>query len=139
MGIFIAQKVIKLMLKNKMDISQNKVGIFGITFKENCPDTRNTKVIDIINELKDFGINPIVCDPLSDVKKVEEEYSIRLKPEKDMMKLNIAIFAVAHETFKNYNIQKVQSMFSEKDTKILIDLKSIFGDRQFNDILYWSL
>jgi UDP-N-acetyl-D-galactosamine dehydrogenase len=102
MGLFIANKVIKLMIQKEIQIKGSKVLILGITFKENCPDVRNTKVIDIINELKQFGIEVNIYDPHAEINVVKKEYQIDLL-EQITFKYQAVILAVSHEEFKSIN------------------------------------
>lgn len=119
MGHFVANKVIKLLgQKNKLN-SDSKVLIMGFTFKENCPDTRNTRVIDIYDELKQFGIQPEVYDPQADVDQVEEEYGIRLVKEFSG-NYDAVVLAVSHKEFLDLDWSKIRSA-----TPIIYDVKGI--------------
>lgn len=100
MGKIVAAEAIKLLIKNKKDVSKAKIGIFGFTFKENCPDTRNTKVIDIINEIKEFGVQPLVFDPEADLKEAKKIYNLEFTSENDMNDLDLTIIAVNHNQFQ---------------------------------------
>ncbi len=117
MGEFIANKVIKLMIQKNLPIKGAKALILGITFKENCPDLRNSKVIDVLDELKLFGLDVSVFDPHADVEEVLDEYNIHLtqKPEK----YHAIIHAVAHKEFKSMNIKSL--LFPDG---VLYDVKS---------------
>ena len=120
MGIYIANQVIKLMIKKSHKIHNAKVLVLGITFKENCPDIRNSKVFDVINELKDFGVDISVYDPLADAKEVEQEYKIKII-EKSALKIQdytAIILAVAHEEFLQFNLE-----LSEQ--QVIYDIKSV--------------
>lgn len=121
MGIFVANKVIKLMIKKGIQIKGAKVLILGITFKENCPDIRNTRVIDIYKELKEYGLEIVIYDPWANRKEVKEEYSITLlnsySSENDVI-----ILAVSHNEFSQIEINKL----SHNNT-IIFDLKAFFN------------
>jgi UDP-N-acetyl-D-galactosamine dehydrogenase len=109
MGIFVANKVIKLLIQNDHKIAGSKVLIMGIAFKENCPDIRNTKVIDIYNELQEFGINVDVFDPVADANEVSEEYGIQLLNAFDPeVYYNGVIVAVAHADFLKIDFKKIR-------------------------------
>ena len=120
MGKYVANQVIKLMIKRGFNISDAKVLILGITFKENCPDIRNSKVIDIIEELKEFGCQVDVYDPITDAKKVKKEYDMKLldKTKPDLKRYDAVILAVAHNIFKDIK--------PNKQIQVVYDVKSFF-------------
>lgn len=125
MGVVVANKVIKLMIKQAHQIVGSKVAILGITFKENCPDIRNSRVVDIIKELKDFDCCVEVFDPWADLVEVKHEYGLTLKEVKDFRMQDYAavIVAVAHNEFKELD-------FSNKGKTIVYDLKGILPKEQ---------
>lgn len=125
MGVVVANKVIKLMIKQAHQIVGSKVAILGITFKENCPDIRNSRVVDIVKELKDFDCCVEVFDPWADLVEVEHEYGLTLKEIKDFKMQDYAavIVAVAHNEFKELD-------FSNKGKTIIYDLKGILPKEQ---------
>ena len=125
MGVVVANKVIKLMIKQAHQIVGSKVAILGITFKENCPDIRNSRVVDIIKELKDFDCCVEVFDPWADLVEVEHEYGLTLKEIKDFKMQDYAavIVAVAHNEFKELD-------FGNKGKTIIYDLKGILPKEQ---------
>ena len=139
MGKYVAKNVIKLVIKNNITLDTLNIGIIGFTFKENCPDIRNSKVIDIVKELIEYGIPVKVYDPIANFEEVEREYSLRLSSLGEMKNLNVVIAAVAHDEFKNSSF--LSSFFDDKlHKKILIDLKSIFYDlSKDEEYIYWSL
>lgn len=123
MGIYVANQVIKLMIKKGHKIEGSKVLILGITFKENCPDIRNSRVIDVINELKEFGCNIDVYDPWADAIEVEHEYKLPLIDNASLKIENYeaVVLAVAHQKFHSLDIQKNQH-------QIIFDIKSFLDD-----------
>ena len=121
MGIYIAGKVVKLMAKKGDGIQNAKVLVLGITFKENCPDIRNSRVIDIIEELKDFGIDVDVYDPYANKEEVISEYNIQLKDEINQ-KYDAVILAVAHKNFASLDWESIK-----KDTGIIYDVKGVLN------------
>lgn len=125
MGVVVANKVIKLMIKNAHQIVGSKVAILGITFKENCPDIRNSRVVDIVKELKDFDCCVEIFDPWADKEEVKHEYGLELKDSKDfkLQEYAAVIVAVAHEEFKGLD-------FSHKGKTIVYDLKGILPKEQ---------
>lgn len=122
MGMYVASKIIKLMSKKDNPINNSNILVLGITFKENCPDIRNSRVIDIIKELEGFGANIDVYDPLADPEEVYEEYGIHLKPAPDGgKKYNAVVLAVGHSEFKSLNVDEL------KDGKTVVyDIKGFF-------------
>ena len=123
MGIFVANKVIKLLIQHDHKIAGAKVLILGIAFKENCPDIRNTKVIDIYKELQEFGINAAIFDPVADAQEVLEEYGIRVLNSFDQdVYYNAIILAVAHNGFLKIDFKKIrQNKTIIFDTKACLD------------------
>ncbi len=124
MGIFVANQVVKLMIKKGKRIEGAKILVLGITFKENCPDIRNSRVIDVINELKDFGCNVDVYDPWADKEEVKHEYGIDLltkEDEVDLSKYDALVVAVAHDEFKKMDIKK-------SDNQVVYDIKGILKE-----------
>lgn len=143
MGEFVADAVIKqLVLTNKTPKSA-KVVIMGITFKENCPDTRNSKIQDIIKRLEEYGIRPLVVDPWSDPKDARKEYNVELTDLKDVNNADCLIFAVAHDVFKQMSIQQIDELFVNcpDNEKVLIDVKGMFDIRAIKEkgYAYWRL
>ena len=122
MGKFVAQKTIKEMIHAGHNIRDSLVTILGFTFKENCRDSRNTRVIDIANELHEYGVRTQVCDPLADAEGVEEEYGIRLVPFSDLRRANAVILAVAHEPFVALSCAQLKALMGE--SPVLIDVKA---------------
>ncbi|PID26522.1 MAG: Vi polysaccharide biosynthesis UDP-N-acetylglucosamine C-6 dehydrogenase TviB [Candidatus Cloacimonadota bacterium] len=120
MGSYIASKVVKLMIGKSHKIKNSKVLIMGITFKENCPDIRNTKVVDVVKELKEFGCIVEITDPWADSKEVYEEYNIKLIKDVDYSSYNAIILAVSHNQFLDVDLKRLKS----KDC-VIYDVKSI--------------
>ncbi|GAB3693618.1 Vi polysaccharide biosynthesis UDP-N-acetylglucosamine C-6 dehydrogenase TviB [Spirosoma flavus] len=129
MGVFVAKKILKQLIANGVQIQQSNVLLLGFTFKENCPDTRNTKVIDIYHELKDFGIAVDVYDPWASACAVYEEYGIELLSEIGKNQYDGVIITVAHQQFFDLQIRNLK----KNDKSIVFDIKSIF-DRDLVDI-----
>ncbi|MFW3327416.1 Vi polysaccharide biosynthesis UDP-N-acetylglucosamine C-6 dehydrogenase TviB [Aliarcobacter butzleri] len=120
MGIYVANQVIKLMIKKGHKIEGSKVLVLGITFKENCPDIRNSRVIDVIEELQEFGCNIDIYDPWADTKEVEHEYNLKLIKELNIAKYEAIVLAVAHNEFKELKLKT--------DENIVFDIKSILDE-----------
>lgn len=128
MGIYVANQVIKLMIKNGYKVDGAKVLVLGITFKENCPDIRNSRVIDIINELKEFGCEIDVYDPWADKQEVENEYGIKLIESLDKKTYGTTVVAVSHDEFKTIDLDSTKN----GSEAIVYDLKSIYDYDKVN-------
>ena len=120
MGVYVANQIIKLMIKKGHKIDGAKVLILGITFKENCPDIRNSKVVDVVGELKEFGCKVDVYDPWANESDVKHEYGFELTQEIHVEKYDAVVLAVAHNEFKNLNLK------NEKN--IVFDIKSVLDE-----------
>ncbi len=137
MGAFIAEKTVKLLVRAGADMRNARIGIFGLTFKENVPDLRNSKVVDIIDELKSFGIEPLIHDPVAEPEAAKAEYGITLSPDGDLHDLDAAIFAVRHAAYIE-NATMIENRIAQNG--ILIDVKSSLDPESVRpDITYWSL
>ncbi|MEM7069066.1 MAG: nucleotide sugar dehydrogenase [Pseudomonadota bacterium] len=124
MGSIVAARLVKELLKRGEMAKKTKVAILGFTFKENCPDTRNTKVIDIVNELQDYGIEVVICDPYADLDEAYEEYGQNILRDCLDESYSAVIITVAHDVFKEMGIEKVREMVTKNG--IVYDLKGIF-------------
>ncbi len=140
MGKYVAENTLKQLITYDRQIKGCKVLVMGITFKENCPDIRNSKVIDIINELKEYGIEIKVVDPLAEESEVQREYGIRLSKLEDVTDVDAVIFAVPHEKFKDINLRELKRIYRD-DKLVLIDIKGMFDRKKAEDLnyLYWRL
>ena len=143
MGTFIADKAIKLMVEAGQAPKHSRVAIFGLTFKENCPDVRNSKVVDIVRRLQEYGIDPIVSDPWADEEEAEKEYGIKLVKIEDEKDLDCVIIAVAHSQFRKMNIENFKYLYSGRmdQTKVIMDIKGIYSISQLEKmgLRYWRL
>lgn len=137
MGKYVAERTVKKLIANNVNVKSAKVGILGFTFKENCPDTRNTRVIDIVRELEEYGIEPIVCDPVADREEARHEYGIDLKDSDVLKDLDTLIIAVAHEEFKKLDSKNFEKMLCKNG--VVADIKGIFEKEDFekNGYVYW--
>jgi UDP-N-acetyl-D-galactosamine dehydrogenase len=127
MGEYIAQQVIKSMIKKSIPVKDSKALILGITFKENCPDIRNSKVISIVDELREFGVNVSVYDPFANGDEVEAEYNLKLMDADKNLDLNeyqAIIFAVAHDQFKDLSLDQMN-----KESMVIYDVKGMFSKK----------
>jgi UDP-N-acetyl-D-galactosamine dehydrogenase len=127
MGIFVANKVVKLMIQKGHTIKGSRVLVLGITFKENCPDIRNSRVIDVIRELQEFGINVDVYDPWADKEEVKREYNIELIDNEKLKMENYdgVVLAVAHKEFRELE-SKIKEIKSKNNNLVVYDIKGFF-------------
>ncbi|NHN34324.1 nucleotide sugar dehydrogenase [Paenibacillus agricola] len=164
MGKYVAESTVKKMIKANKQIKGAKVAIFGVTFKENCPDVRNTKVVDVIKELEEYGVQVKVVDPVADREDLWHEYRINPCSIDEIKEMDAVIFAVPHEEFKTINLEDVKKMYgtleyinsevireiaatSEVDLGIkqndcvLIDIKGMFNrlEAENKGFIYWRL
>ena len=141
MGRYVAQGAVKQMVKAGMCVKNARVAILGFTFKENCPDTRNTKVIDIIKELAEFDITPVVVDSWADKPDVLKEYGLQLADESALKNMDAVILAVAHNEYRTITIEQLDAMYDERVPKVLIDVKGILDKKAYENAgyLYWRL
>lgn len=141
MGKYVGGKVIKQMIKAKLNIAGARVAILGLTFKENVSDVRNTKIIDVIQELEEYGIEPIVYDPVAEAEEVYNEFNIRLADETELENLDSIVLAVPHKEFlESFTLDKLDTLY-RNEKKVLIDIKGIL-DREACEnrgYSYWSL
>ena len=140
MGKYVAENTLKQLIKADRQIKGCNVLVMGITFKENCPDIRNSKVIDIIKELKEYGIEIKVVDPLAEGSEVQKEYGIKLSKLEDITDMDAVIFAVPHEKFKSISLKDLKKIYKD-DKLVLIDIKGMFDKKEAEDLnyLYWRL
>lgn len=144
MGAFVADAAIKEMIEAGMAPKKATVVILGLTFKENCPDTRNSKVVDIIKRLKEYNIEPIVTDEWADAEVAKHEYGVDLVPYKDIPKADCIIVAVGHNQFRSMSMMQIKELFKvelKDDEKVLIDVKSLYRMDELNasGMRYWRL
>lgn len=140
MGKFIAENVVKNIIRAEKQVKNARVAILGFTFKENCPDTRNSKVFDIIKELREYGIEPIVVDPIADATEAERLYQISFADEKDVTNMDAIVIAVAHQEYAELTRNEIDAMYGA-GKKILIDVKGVFDRKEFEraGYHYWRL
>jgi len=141
MGKYIAQSVVKTLVKLKIDISQARIGIFGLAYKEDCSDIRNTKVIDIVNELREYEVEPLVSDALVDREEVVREYRLELTDGNEMKDLDVIVVAVPHRAYAAMTARDFANRFVSKGTRIIFDIKGVYDKADFENagIHYWSL
>ena len=143
MGKYVAESVVKNLIKADLPIKNAKVAIWGFTFKENCPDTRNTKIIDIYKELKEYGITATVADPAADADEAEHLYGMKFVDISTIKDCDAVILAVAHEQFKSLTQADFDKMFKsvENNKKVLVDIKGLLDRKEYEaaGYNYWRL
>lgn len=143
MGRYVAESLVKNLIKADINVNRARVGILGFTFKENCPDTRNTKVIDIYQELKEYGIVPIVVDPEADADEAKRLYGITFQGMDAVKEMDAVIIAVCHTQFLSLTREQIDGFFAAgHEKKVLLDLKGILDRKAYEangDYLYWRL
>ena len=143
MGAFVADKVIHKMVEAGQAPKKSKVVILGLTFKENCPDTRNSKVDDIIKQLNTYGIAPVVVDPWASEQDALYEYGVTLTKMEDVSDADCVIVAVAHKEFKTLRLEDIKKMYKESadNEKVLIDVKGLYKVEELkaSGMQWWRL
>lgn len=157
MGRYVAENTVKSLIKASKQVKGAKVAVLGMTFKENCPDIRNSKVIDIIKELKEYEIEVYIYDPIADKQEISHEYALTLNDIKEIKDVDAVIVAVSHDEFRNYSLDKLSQLYTNCDielqevaasateninnSNVLIDVKGIFNkaEAEKKGYVYWRL
>ena len=142
MGRYVAENVVKNLIKADIAVKTARVAILGFTFKENCPDTRNTKVIDIVKELREYGIEPVIVDETADAQEAERLYGVKLAGREAVKDLDALVIAVAHEEFSHLSKEEIAGFFNQAhEKKVLVDIKGILNRRDYmtEEYMYWRL
>ncbi|MBE5921837.1 MAG: nucleotide sugar dehydrogenase [Lachnospiraceae bacterium] len=140
MGKYVAENVVKNLITADKAVKNAKVAVLGFTFKEDCPDTRNTKIIDIVNELGEYGIHPVIADPEADAEEAERLYGMKFVDMSTIKEMDAVILAVAHAKFKDLTMENMDKMFG-KGQKVLLDLKGVLDRKAYEaaGYSYWRL
>lgn len=140
MGKYIAERTVKLLIKHGKAVKGAKVALLGITFKENVPDLRNTRVVDIIDELADYGIKVLVNDPIADAHEAKQKYDVELVGLDDLVGVDAVVLAVMHQSYRRLGLGDIAKL-CDNEHPIVIDVKSAFGvhDAEQKGITYWQL
>lgn len=140
MGKYVAENVVKNLIAADKAVRNARVAILGFTFKENCPDTRNSKIIDIVNELREYGIEPMISDPTADADEAKRLYGVEFVDMSMMKNLDAVVLAVAHTEFKTLTLADIDAMYGD-GTKVLVDVKGILNRKEYEDAgySYWRL
>jgi UDP-N-acetyl-D-galactosamine dehydrogenase len=140
MGCYVAENAVKCLIRADRHIKGARVVILGFTFKENCPDTRNTRVIDVYHELMEYGITPLIADPQADAQEAMHEYGIEFVDMDSIKNMDAVILAVAHDEFKSIDITRMDAFFGDGQ-KVLLDLKGLMDRSEYEaaGYEYWRL
>lgn len=140
MGKYVAENVVKNLIKADKAVKGAKIAILGFTFKENCPDTRNTKIIDIVKELREYGIDPLIADPVADIQEAKRLYGIEFVDMDEIHDMDAVVLAVAHTGFSNFTMKRMDDFFAT-GKKVLLDLKGILNRKKYENAgySYWRL
>ncbi|MBR0510509.1 MAG: nucleotide sugar dehydrogenase [Clostridia bacterium] len=140
MGRYVAENAVKSLIAAHKPVRDARVAILGFTFKENCPDTRNTKVIDIVKELGEYGVTPLICDPAADKEEAKRLYGITFAQPGEIRDMDAVILSVAHDCFKALSPEDVDAFFGG-GKKVLLDVKGLFSRSEYEarGYLYWRL
>jgi len=125
MARYAARNVIKLMINNGIDISKSRVGVLGITFKENCPDIRNSKVVDLVKELEKWGVEVVITDPYANIDEVNDEYGLKLFSMESLPLVDGLVVAVSHTKYRELNFDQLRQLI-KSEKPVLADLKAIY-------------
>lgn len=142
MGRYVAENIVKNLIKADVAVKTAKVAILGFTFKENCPDTRNTKVIDIVRELREYGIEPVIVDETADREEAKHLYGVELSDRSAIQNVDALVIAVAHREFDSIDKSEIDAFFNPANSrKVLVDVKGILERKEYlgEDYIYWRL
>ena len=140
MGKYVAENVVKNLIKADKPVRNAKVAILGFTFKENCPDTRNSKIYDIVKELREYGIEPIIADPTADAAEALQLYGVEFADMAGISGMDAVVLAVAHDEFAGFTMSVMDRFFGDGQ-KILLDIKGLLDRKKYENAgyLYWRL
>ena len=140
MGNYVAESCVKNLIASDKAVKNAKVAILGFTFKENCPDTRNSKIFDIVKELREYGIEPIIADPVADSDEAERLYGVKFCDISKIKNMDAVILAVAHDEFAKLTMSNIDAMFG-KGQKVLLDIKGVLKRKEYENsgYRYWRL
>ena len=139
MGKYVAENLVKNLIRADKRVRDARVALLGFTFKENCPDTRNTRVIDIVNELREYGIHPVIADPVADAEEAKREYDITFTDFGSIHDMDAVIIAVAHDAFLGMSKKSLSGLYKDGERKVLLDIKGVLDKKEYGEdgYLYW--
>ncbi|MFR1517253.1 MAG: nucleotide sugar dehydrogenase [Clostridia bacterium] len=140
MGKYVAENVVKKLIAADKAVHNAQVAILGFTFKENCPDTRNSKIIDIVKELREYGIEPLIADPIADAAEANKLYGIEFVDMGTIQNMDAVVLAVAHTAFKRLTRSGIDALYGE-GKKVMIDIKGLLNRKEYEEAgySYWRL
>ncbi len=140
MGKYVAENAVKKLIVSGKNVKDARVAILGFTFKENCPDTRNSKVFDIVKELREYGVEPHVADPVADAAEAKHLYGVEFVAMEEIRNMDAVVLAVSHEKFTGMTMVEVDGFFGE-GRKVLLDVKGVLDRKAYEDAgyCYWRL
>lgn len=140
MGKYVAENVVKHLIKADKAVRNAKVAILGFTFKENCPDTRNSKIFDIVKELREYGIDPLIADPIADAAEAKHLYGVDFVDIANVRDMDAVVLAVAHDEFATFTMSDMEIFFGVGQ-KVLLDIKGLLNREEYENAgyLYWRL
>lgn len=140
MGKYVAENVVKKLIAADKSVHNARVAILGFTFKENCPDTRNSKIIDIVNELHEYGIEPIITDPIADAAEAKKLYGVEFVDMDSIKNMDAVVLAVAHTEFKSLAMSDFDTLYAA-GKKVMIDIKGLLNRKEYEaaGYSYWRL
>ena len=140
MGKYVAENVVKNLIAADKPVRNARVAILGFTFKENCPDTRNSKVIDIVDELREYGIEPVITDPTADAAEAKRLYNVEFVDMDTMKNMDAVVLAVAHTQFRDLTMEDIDGLYGEGQ-KIMVDVKGLLDRKAYEaaGYRYWRL
>ena len=141
MGKYVVESLVKKLIQADIPVKSAKVAILGFTFKENCPDTRNTRIIDIVNELKEYSITPVIADPVADKDEAKHEYGMEFADMDFIRDMDAVILAVSHDEFSSLTIEDMAKFYSGEHSKVLLDIKGLLNRKEYENAgyIYWRL
>lgn len=143
MSSYVVKQMVKEMIRNHVDTRRAKIYLLGMTFKEDCPDVRNSRAVDIFHDLKEMGFDPVAVDPAADQENFERLYHVPLVPLSDVKDADVVAVLVAHKEFKDLSMERLKHFFRKEDgeTPVLFDVKSIYDPKEIKKlgIAYWNL
>ena len=142
MGKYVAESLVKNLIRANIPVRGAQVAVLGFTFKENCPDTRNTKVIDIVKELQEYGIHPVITDPVADQTEAEREYGVTFTDSEKIEEMDAVILAVSHREYMGISMERMDRLYRKDNRKkVLVDIKGILDRDTYEKAgyLYWRL
>ena len=141
MGKYVTESLVKNLIRANISVKAARVAILGFTFKENCPDVRNTKVVNIYDEVKSYGMEPFIVDPVADANEVRKMYEIELMNMEELSDLDAIVVAVPHDCFASFSKRDLDKLYKRcNEKRVLIDIKGLYEKTDYeSEYYYWRL